>query len=301
MLNIFPNVSLGDKTTFKIGGPAAWYAEPGSAADVQSALRFATEKNLPVAVMGKGSNLLVSDAGWKGLVINCEPGLKAISWNPPAVSVQGGVTLDTLVREAIERGLRGIEELSGIPGTVGGAVVMNAGAFSTAIAERFASAEVLDCATGLVRTFSREEMNFGYRTSALWGRTSVVLAASFLFEPGDESLLRQTRKDILEKRRAKQPLDLPNCGSVFKRPPGNYAGTLIEQAGLKGFRHGNVSISSKHANFIVNHGGGTAAEVRHLIAYAQRKVYELSNVVLEPEVIFLGGFDELLFAPGASR
>ena len=299
MSNYFANVSLNDKTTFRIGGAAAWYAEPDSADAILAAIGFAREKSLPVLVIGKGSNLLVSDAGWPGLVINLSCSFQSLTWNGSEVTAQSGVMLETMVRESIDRGVSGLEELSGIPGTVGGAVIMNAGAFSTCIADRFVSADIVDYESGNARTVSREDMRFGYRTSALAAEKTVVVSVRLRLEQGNESALRITRKEILEKRRAKQPLDLPNCGSVFKRPPGNYAGALIEKAGLKGYRHGDVSISSKHANFIVNHGKGTAAEVRRLIVMTQKKVYEQEGILLEPEVIFAGTFDEPLYTPGS--
>jgi UDP-N-acetylmuramate dehydrogenase len=299
MSNYFANVSLNDKTTFRIGGAAAWYVEPDSVDAILVAIGFACEKSLPVLVIGKGSNLLVSDAGWPGLVINLSSGFQSLTWNGSEARAQSGVMLDTMVRESIDRGFSGLEELSGIPGTVGGAVIMNAGAFSTSIADRFVSADIVDYESGNARTVSREDMRFGYRTSALAAEKAVVMSVRLRLEQGSESTLRIARKEILEKRRAKQPLDLPNCGSVFKRPPGNYAGALVEKADLKGYRHGNVSISSKHANFIVNHGKGTAAEVRRLIVLAQKKVYEQEGILLEPEVIFAGAFDEPLYTPGS--
>jgi UDP-N-acetylmuramate dehydrogenase len=299
MSNYFANVSLNDKTTFRIGGAAAWYVEPDSVDAILAAIGFAREKSLPVLVIGKGSNLLVSDAGWPGLVINLSSGFQSLTWNGSEARAQSGVMLDTMVRESIDRGFSGLEELSGIPGTVGGAVIMNAGAFSASIADRFVSADIVDYESGNARTVSREDMRFGYRTSALAAEKAVVMSVRLRLEQGSESTLRIARKEILEKRRAKQPLDLPNCGSVFKRPPGNYAGALVEKADLKGYRHGNVSISSKHANFIVNHGKGTAAEVRRLIVLAQKKVYEQEGILLEPEVIFAGAFDEPLYMPGS--
>jgi UDP-N-acetylmuramate dehydrogenase len=298
MSNYRKNVSLRDKTTFRIGGAAAWYAEPDSIEALKKAICFAHEKSLPVLLIGKGSNLLVSDSGWPGLAISLLSGLNSTTWNGPEVSAQGGVMLDTLVRESIDRGYSGLEELSGIPGSVGGAVIMNAGAFSTCIADTLAAAEYLEVDSLLVDTLPADKLGLGYRTSALKQKNAIVLSARFRLINGDMLQLRERRSEILEKRRAKQPLDLPNCGSVFKRPPGNYAGALIEKSGLKGYRQGDVSFSSKHANFIVNHGNGSASDVRRLIVLAQKKVYEQEGILLEPEVIFAGAFDEPLFSPG---
>jgi UDP-N-acetylmuramate dehydrogenase len=298
MSNYRKNVSLRDKTSFRIGGAAAWYAEPDSIEALKKAIRFAREKSLPVLLIGKGSNLLVSDSGWPGLAISLLSGLNSTTWDGPEVSAQGGVMLDTLVRESIDRGYSGLEELSGIPGSVGGAVIMNAGAFSTCIADTLAAAEYLEVDSLLVDTLPADKLGLGYRTSALKQKNAIVLSARFRLINGDMLQLRERRSEILEKRRAKQPLDLPNCGSVFKRPPGNYAGALIEKSGLKGYRQGDVSFSSKHANFIVNHGNGSASDVRRLIVLAQKKVYEQEGILLEPEVIFAGAFDEPLFSPG---
>jgi UDP-N-acetylmuramate dehydrogenase len=298
MSNYRKNVSLRDKTSFRIGGAAAWYAEPDSIEALKKAIRFAREKSLPVLLIGKGSNLLVSDSGWPGLAISLLSGLNSTTWDGPEVSAQGGVMLDTLVRESIDRGYSGLEELSGIPGSVGGAVIMNAGAFSTCIADTLAAAEYLEVDSLLVDTLPADKLGLGYRTSALKQKNAIVLSARFRLINGDMLQLRERRSEILEKRRAKQPLDLPNCGSVFKRPPGNYAGALIEKSGLKGYRQGDVSFSSKHANFIVNHGNGSASDVRRLIVLAQKKVYEQEGILLEPEVIFAGAFDEPLFLPG---
>jgi UDP-N-acetylmuramate dehydrogenase len=298
MSNYRKNVSLRDKTSFRIGGAAAWYAEPDSIEALKKAIRFAREKSLPVLLIGKGSNLLVSDSGWPGLAISLLSGLNSTTWDGPEVSAQGGVMLDTLVRESIDRGYSGLEELSGIPGSVGGAVIMNAGAFSTCIADTLAAAEYLEVDSLLVDTLPADKLGLGYRTSALKQKNAIVLSARFRLINGDMLQLWERRSEILEKRRAKQPLDLPNCGSVFKRPPGNYAGALIEKSGLKGYRQGDVSFSSKHANFIVNHGNGSASDVRRLIVLAQKKVYEQEGILLEPEVIFAGAFDEPLFSPG---
>jgi UDP-N-acetylmuramate dehydrogenase len=185
-----------------------------------------------------------------------------------------------------------------MPGTAGGAVVMNAGAFSTSIADTLQEAVYLDMSNSRVMTASTVELELGYRTSVLQKKAAVVLSAQFRLRTGESAKLQTIRRSILEKRNDKQPLELPNCGSVFKRPPGTHAGLLIEQAGLRGTRFGNVKISSKHANFIVNLGGGTAAEVRHLIVAAQRTVYERFGILLEPEVIFAGEFEEALMTKG---
>jgi UDP-N-acetylmuramate dehydrogenase len=296
MINLLPNIPLADKTTYRIGGSARWYCEPASADDVAAAITRAREESLPILMLGKGSNILVSDQGWPGLVINVSAAMNRIEWDAATVTAEAGALLDGMVREAVHRGLAGMEELSGIPGTTGGAVVMNAGAFSTSIADTLVQATYLDMSDYRIVVAGKDELGLGYRTSILQKKEAIVLSAQFRLHPGDAEKLGEVRRSILEKRKAKQPLDLPNCGSVFKRPPGSFAGHLIEQAGLKGFRFGNAEISAKHANFIVNLGGATAAEVRHLIVHAQRTVVEQSGILLEPEVIFAGAFEEPLMS-----
>jgi len=296
MITFRSDIPLSGYTTFKIGGSAQWYAEPRNEDEILSAVRRAREENLPLLFLGRGSNLLVSDRGWPGLVISLAR-FSAIEWNGAAVTARAGVPLDAVAGESVRRGYAGMEELSGIPGSVGGAVVMNAGAFSQCIADTLERAVWLNIDECRVAEAPKSGLGFGYRASVLQKINAVVLSARFVLRPGKAPELEAARREMLEKRRDKQPLDLPNCGSVFKRPEGGYAGALIEQAGLKGLRNGNAEISSKHANFIVNLGGATAADVRHLIVLAQKRVYEKSGVLLEPEVVFAGEFEEELYKP----
>jgi UDP-N-acetylmuramate dehydrogenase len=297
MIEFLADRPLRDKTSYKIGGPAAWYAEPGSIDELARALGRARTLRLPVLVLGRGTNILVSDSGWPGFVINLSASFSAIEWENNRVTAQGGALLDAVVRESVSRGLRGMEDLSGIPGTVGGAVAMNAGAFSACVADTLHEATLLDMDNNRIDTIGNRGLGFGYRTSLAQKKKHIVLRAVFELQQGVAADLEKVRRAVLDKRKEKQPIDLPNCGSVFKRPPGGFAGALIEKAGLKGRRYGNAQISPKHANFIVNLGGGTAAEVRHLVVLAQKQVYEQSGVLLEPEVVFAGEFEEKLFKP----
>jgi UDP-N-acetylmuramate dehydrogenase len=290
------DVPLSGLTSYRIGGPARWCAAPRDDGEVIEALRRACTEGLPVLIVGRGSNLLVSDRGWPGLALDLS-NMTDISWEGGMVTAQAGALLDAVASEAVRLGRRGMEDLSGIPGSVGGAVVMNAGAYSQCVADTFQEAACLDLKDYSVVRKDKDALGFGYRSSTLQGKKAVVLSARFLLEKGDADGLGKVRHAVLEKRRAVQPLDLPNCGSIFKRPAGGFAGALIEQAGLKGFRHGNAQISPKHANFIVNLGGATARDVRHLIVLAREKVYENSGILLEPEVVFAGEFDEELFKP----
>jgi UDP-N-acetylmuramate dehydrogenase len=294
-MNILRNVSLFEKNTFRIGGESSYYIEPSSESELREVIDFAGSQHLSVFILGKGSNVLISDYGWNGLTINTSAHFCSIRWNDDYATVDGGASLNTLINQAVNAGFSGMEQLSGIPGTIGGAVIMNAGAFESCIADTFFSAVVL-LPSGQIATYSAEEATFGYRTSRFKDDGSIVLSATFKFKRDiDPDEIKAMQKDILLRRKSKQPLEYPNCGSVFKRPPGNFAGTLIEMCGLKGYRSGDMEISEKHANFIVNKGKGRAEDVRILIRTAQKRVYEQSGILLEPEVLFIGTFDEPLF------
>jgi UDP-N-acetylmuramate dehydrogenase len=197
----------------------------------------------------------------------------------------------------VERGLAGIEKLAGIPGTVAGAVVMNAGAFGQDISRLVARVDYVGLADGCAKTVGNADMRFGYRTSALKGRAVVITEVAFCFVPGEQGVLEEAARASLASRRSKHPLDLPNCGSVFKNPrdSSGSAGGLIEAAGLKGFRVGDIEVSEKHANFFVNKGHATAEDFRRLVRYVQERVYLESAVYLEPEVVFVGAFAEQLY------
>ena len=295
MLKIAENVRLAEKTSYRIGGPARYYSEPRSEGEVIESCRFAAEKGLPLFVLGNGSNVLISDAGFGGLVINLSKYFSALTWDKATAFVLSGYPLDDLADAAAEKGYAGIECLSGIPGTVGGAVVMNAGAFDVDVSKTLRSVRALRISTHTIETVSAGDLNFGYRTSALKDSGDVILSATFDFIPGDAAQIKSLRDDILAKRRSKQPVDSPSCGSVFKRPPNGFAGTLIESCDLKGFRIGRAEISEKHANFIINTGSAKAEDVRALIRHVQQTVFEKHGVLLEPEVIFMGEFKEPLY------
>jgi UDP-N-acetylmuramate dehydrogenase len=292
-MEFLKNISLKDKSTFRIGGKALYYAEPQSQSDIITAIDFAQQKQLPIFVLGKGSNVLISDSGWPGLVINLSSSFCKITWNNDCVQAESGALLNTLINQVIDNSFSGMEELAGIPGTVGGAVIMNAGAFNTTLSDTLQSVCFYDCLQNQIVECNAADMELGYRTSRLKGKDAIVLSALFNFSKRcPKETLLSIRQEILQKRKLKQPLEYPNCGSVFKRPPGGFAGTLIEKCGLKGFRVGDVEVSTKHANFIVNRGEGTAADVRKLIKYIQVAVFDSFGIILEPEVIFIGDYDE---------
>ena len=292
------NISLRDKNTYRIGGSTAFYSEPRNEDEILSSLKWASEKKLPVFILGKGSNVLISDSGWPGIVINVAESFKEILWDENLAVAQSGAMLNTLVNQSIEHSFAGMEELCGIPGTVGGAVVMNAGAFSMCVEGTIEWVRYFDLIENKIIVRTKNEMDFGYRKSYLKDRPAIIITAAFRFtksRPVDD--LIATRSEIQSKRKIKQPLEYPNCGSVFKRPVNNFAGTLIENCGLKGKRIGDAEVSDKHANFIVNRGNCTAEDVRNLIILIQKNVYECSGILLEPEVIFIGSFTSSLFIP----
>lgn len=294
-MEFLKDIALHDKNTFHIGGNACYYAEPCSNPDLITAIQFAEAKKLPVFILGKGSNILISDDGWPGLVINLTNGFNKINWNSDGVEAESGVLLNSLIVSVIENGFGGMEELAGIPGTVGGAVIMNAGAFDTCVADTLSWVRYYDFSKGNIIESDAADLGLGYRTSSLKGGQKIILSAKFQFScKSTKESLYSIRRNILDKRKMKQPLEYPNCGSVFKRPSGGYAGTLIEQCGLKGLRVGDAEVSAKHANFIVNRGNGTAKDVRMLIKNIQIAVFERFGVILEPEVIFVGEFKEPL-------
>lgn len=293
------NVSLASRTTYKIGGNSRYYCRATDVQEIVTAIKWAHKADVPLAVLGKGSNVLISDGGWPGLVLHLDSETdRPLVWNDNVVEVDGMTSLNRLVKAAVDNGYGGIEELAGIPGTVGGAIVMNAGAFTQCVADTLLTVTCCDRRTGELHSRTVNELQLGYRTSSLKSTHEIVLNARFVFkEQVEREVLEEKRRGIIDKRKAKQPLDFPNCGSVFKRPQGNYAGTLIEKAGLRGLRHGGAQISGKHGNFIVNTGSAKADDVRYLIVHIQKNVYEQFGILLEPEVIFIGSFRQSLFIP----
>jgi UDP-N-acetylmuramate dehydrogenase len=290
------NVLLADKTTFKIGGPAKAYVAPSCVEDIVDALEWARRNSSKVLVVGKGSNILVSDTGWDGLVIDLAARWTGISWDDECAECGSGALLHVLVKESVDRGLAGLEKLAGIPGSVGGAVVMNAGAFGQSVSDCLRSVEYMDSVKAGMKSLSVQELAASYRTTVFKNNGAIIISARFCFTAdGSGTAAREAFREVLAKRKDRHPLDLPNCGSVFKNPDGTTAGKLIEQCGLKGALRGNAQVSLKHANFIVNRGNAKADDVRSLIAYVQKTVYEKTGVALEPEVVFAGEFAEPLF------
>ena len=274
-------------TSFHIGGPAELMAQPQSEAELQSLLLKAAEAAVPVTLVGNGSNLLVRDKGIRGLVIKLGSMLRDIKVSGNVLTFGSGVSLAQASKKAAELGLSGMEFAVGIPGSIGGAVYMNAGAYDGEMAKVVKSVRVMDAA-GEVSELSAGELDFGYRHSALQGSGKIVTSVTVELSAGDKQAIAEKMADFSNRRITKQPLELPSAGSMFKRPPGYFAGTLIDQTGLKGYTVGGAQVSTKHAGFVVNIGGATAADVLQLISDVQAKVFAVHGVHLEPEVLVLG-------------
>lgn len=274
-------------TSFHIGGPAELMAQPQSEAELQSLLLKAAEAAVPVTLVGNGSNLLVRDKGIRGLVIKLGSMLRDIKVSGNVLTFGSGVSLAQASKKAAELGLSGMEFAVGIPGSIGGAVYMNAGAYDGEMAKVVKSVRVMDAA-GEVSELSAGELDFAYRHSALQGSDKIVTSVTVELAAGDKQAIAEKMADFSNRRITKQPLELPSAGSMFKRPPGYFAGTLIDQTGLKGYTVGGAQVSTKHAGFVVNIGGATAADVLQLISDVQAKVFAAHGVHLEPEVLVLG-------------
>lgn len=276
-------------TTFRIGGPADYYLCPHSTEELQKILQICRENKMEFFILGNGSNLLVSDKGYRGVVIQLWKNFSDIETEDNTITVKAGALLSKVAAEALEESLTGMEFASGIPGTMGGAVMMNAGAYGGEMKDIIREVTVLT-REGELLTLSKEEMNFGYRTSVVKEKGYVVISAELQLRKGDREEIRKVMDELKERRVTKQPLDMPSAGSTFKRPEGYFAGKLIMDAGLRGFSVGGAQISEKHCGFVVNKGDATAADVLGLIGEVQKRVQEKFGVALEPEVKFLGEF-----------
>lgn len=274
-------------TTFRIGGPAAYYCMPQSIEEVLQVITLCRREKLPFRVMGNGSNLLFQDSGYAGAVIDMTRGLNQISVSGSRITAEAGVLLGNLARKALSAGLTGLEFAAGIPGSVGGALTMNAGAYGGEMKQVVESARVLT-AEGDIRVIPKEGLELSYRRSAVRTEGLIVLEAVFRLERGQESQIRQTMESLAARRREKQPLEYPSAGSTFKRPEGYFAAQLIDEAGLKGLTVGGAQVSEKHAGFVINRDNASAADVLALCGEIKRRVRERSGVELELEVEVIG-------------
>jgi len=273
-------------TTFRVGGPAALMALPRTEEETALAVREARAMGIPPIFMGNGSNLLVDDAGLDAFVVKTVPGLSWVRGEGTELEAGGGILLSALAAEAAGRALTGLEFASGIPGSLGGAVRMNAGAYGGEMCQVVRSVRVLET-DGTVRDLPAEECGFGYRRSAFGAGGRFILSARLALEHGDEEGIRERMAELNRRRREKQPLELPSAGSTFKRPKEGYAAALIEQCGLKGLSVGGAQVSPKHAGFLVNTGMATCRDILDLMGVVQDCVYRVTGVRLEPEVLFL--------------
>lgn len=283
---ILENEPMSRHTTFRVGGPADVLFLPESEGQLLWALSIAREAGVPCVVIGNGSNLVVKDGGIRGLVIALGEGMAAIARAGETLTAWAGASLARVSAYAQASGLSGLEFASGIPGTLGGGCAMNAGAYGGQLSDVLVDARVL--LDGEVRTLTVEEMQMGYRTSLPLRRGGIVISARFALTPDDPEAIAARMRELNARRRDKQPLNYPSAGSTFKRPEGYFAGALIEQAGLKGKRVGGAQVSEKHAGFIVNTGGATAADILTLIGTVQDEVADRFGVRLETEVRILG-------------
>jgi len=282
------NIPLAPYVSFRVGGPARWFCAPSTVDEFRNARRFAQEKAVPVFMLGNGSNLVISDAGFPGLVVYTGS-YAGVKWEGPRVAAQCGALLWDVVRQSVVRGFAGMENLAGIPGTVGGGTWINAGAFDQEVKDVITTVTSLDAEGRLVQR-DNAACGFGYRRSNFVSLDEWILETVMTLAPGEAAALTAQSEAIVKRREDRQPLHLPNAGSMFKRPPGHYAGALIEAAGLKGFTMGRAGISDKHANFTVNLGGTTAQEIWDLTSEVILRVRAHSGITLEREPIFVGEF-----------
>lgn len=278
---------MKEHTTFRVGGPADVFLQPKDAAEVKDALAILQKYQVPVLVIGNGSNLLVRDKGIRGAVLQIYARMAEITVKGDILEVQSGALLSSVAAKAADASLTGLEFASGIPGTMGGAVVMNAGAYGGEMKDVLLSVDVLTKDLE-IQTIPVEELDLGYRHSSIPAAGYIVLGAKLKLQKGEEAAIRSRMAELAEQRREKQPLQYPSAGSTFKRPTGYFAGKLIQDAGLKGKTIGGAQVSEKHSGFLINTGNATAQDILDLIAFCQKEVKAQFGVTLETEVKIVG-------------
>ena len=280
------NEPLSGHTSFRCGGPAVCFVKIGSREELTEVIAVLQKEEAPFFILGRGTNVLADDAGFDGVIVQVAEGFDEITREGDSLRAQAGASIVMVSVRAKEAGLTGLEFACGIPGTVGGAMVMNAGAYGGEMKGVVKEVTLL-FPDGSIRTLSCDEMEFGYRTSLLKKNPAVVLEAVFALTGGDKETIADTMEDLLQKRREKQPLEYPSAGSTFKRPEGYFAGALIEEAGLRGFSVGDAQVSEKHCGFVINRGEASSTDIKTLIAKVQEEVEKNSDIKLEREVIYL--------------
>ena len=288
----FENEPMSRHTTFGIGGPADIFVDVASTDEILKICQLTRSREVPFFIVGNGSNLLVSDEGIRGVVIHLGKSFSEVERDGDIIKAQAGATLGKIARVALDASLTGFEFAAGIPGSFGGAVSMNAGAYGGEMKDILLDVDLLT-PQGEIITLKAEDMDLSYRHSLVFEKEYIVLGARIRLQAGDGQAIREKMDQLAQARRDKQPLEYPSAGSTFKRPPGYFAGKLIQDAGLKGYTVGGAMVSEKHAGFVVNHGGATAEEVRFLICQVQKKIRDQFGVHMEPEVRFLGFEDEV--------
>lgn len=287
--NLILDEPMSRHTTFRTGGPASLFLRVRSVLELLQVKELLHSRSVPFFVIGNGSNLLVSDSGYDGAVISMEL-LNNISLKgDDSIEAEAGALNSAIASFARDNALTGFEFAAGIPGTIGGAMIMNAGAYGGEMKMITSSVRVID-PEGCEKTLSDEDMEFGYRTSAIKGRGYIVLSALLSLQKGDEKEIAGRMTELALKRKEKQPLEFPSAGSTFKRPEGYFAGKLIEDADLKGYTVGGAQVSEKHCGFVINRGGATSSDIYRLICDVRKKVFESSGITLEPEIIMIGDF-----------
>ena len=285
--NILLQEPMAGHTTFRIGGPADCFVQLENEEQLKGVQHYLRMVEIPYFLLGNGSNLLVDDEGYRGVILQVGQKMNKITVTGDRIVAQAGATMAQVARAAWENGLTGLEFASGIPGTIGGGVVMNAGAYGGELSQVVTMVKVVS-KEGEVLELDNETMEFGYRTSTIRNNGFTVIEVTFRLQAGEKDAIKAKMDELASRRREKQPLEFPSAGSTFKRPEGYFAGQLIMEAGLRGFRIGGAMVSDKHCGFVINAGGATAKDVRGVIAEVQRQVKDKFNVDLETEVIYLG-------------
>lgn len=291
--NVFENEPMSMHTTFRIGGPARYFAIVNSEEDLIKTIKLVREENQEYFVLGNGSNILVSDKGFDGVVLQLSGEFDTIHLSGNNIIAGSGLLLSQVAKTALDSSLAGLEFASGIPGTIGGAIVMNAGAYGSEMKDVVKAVRILwlEPDEPTIETLSLDDLKLSYRHSILKERKGIVLDVKLTLKPGSKEEIKSIMDDLAAKRREKQPLEYPSAGSTFKRPEGYFAAKLIEDAGLKGYKVGTAMVSDKHAGFVVNTGGAKAAEVKQVMDHVVHTVNQSFGITLEPEVILLGEFD----------
>lgn len=285
-IELIKNASLSEYTSFEIGGKCDFLVKPSSKGSIRDILLFCRRKGIKYYILGKGSNVLVSDEGLRGVVVVISSAFSEITESEDGIYCEAGASLTKLCIYAKEKELTGLEFAYGIPGSVGGALYMNAGAYGGEIKDVVVSCDYLD-ENLEAKTMNLEDMKLSYRHSVFCEKDYIILGVLFKLEKGNKAEITAKMSELMEKRRSKQPLEYPSAGSTFKRPEGDFAGRLIEVSGLKGFTCGGAQVSEKHSGFVINKGGATCEDVKNVISVVKEKVYKDSGVMLECEVLIL--------------